>query len=62
MNCILLSEHWIVKFQIFKATGDCSILRRHGWNKRIARELGEFEILVVIVLLEDKQEAKWRDF
>jgi len=27
MNCILLSEHWIVKFQIFEAAGDCLILR-----------------------------------
>jgi len=27
MNCILLSEHWIVKFQIFEAIGDCLILR-----------------------------------
>jgi len=41
MNCLLLSEHWIVKFQIFEAAGNCSILRRRVWNKRTARELGE---------------------
>jgi len=26
MICILLSEYWIVKFQIFEAAGDCLIL------------------------------------
>jgi len=30
----LLSEHWIVKFQICEAAGNCSILRRRGWNKK----------------------------
>jgi len=60
MTCILLFEYWIVEFLVYEVVGELLEIKK---CLRGETEHMNYEILrVLIVLLGDKQEAKWGDF
>jgi len=57
MTCMLLFEYWIVEFLIYEAMGELFEIK-----KRLREHMNYERGRVLIVLLRDKQEAKWGDF
>ena len=57
MTCMLLFEYWIVEFLIYEVVGELFEIK-----KRLREHMNYDRWRVLIVLLRDKQEAKWRDF
>ena len=53
----MLFEYWIVGFLIYEAVGELFEIK-----KRLREHMNEERWKVLIVLLRDKQEAKWGDF
>jgi len=60
MTCILLFEYWTVEFLIYKAVGE--LLEIKKCLRRRTEHINYERVRVLIVLLGDKQEAKWGDF
>jgi len=54
---MLLFEYWIVEFLIYEAMGELFEIK-----KRLREHMNYERGRVLIVLLRDKQEAKWGDF
>jgi len=57
MTCMLLFEYWIVEFLICEVLGELFKIK-----KRLREHMNYERWRVLIVLLRDKQEAKWGDF
>jgi len=62
MTCILLFEYWIVEFLISEVVGDLLEFKKHLKRRTFHMNNERLKFLVLIVLLGDKQEAKWGDF
>jgi len=60
MTCILLFEYWIVEFLIYEVVGELLEIKKQ--LRRRIEHMNYERLKVLIVLLGDKQEAKWGDF